>query len=297
LDFGAKLNEQRRIDWKFKAKRTSLHLSGDQGPSKNHRLRTLGFQLCFTGDTLAISPKFSSFVIRPFGFRILLFSLQPERSLKPANPHNRVKLAKHPIFTKCYIFTAGRSDHSLHRRSAIFSSLHCGPPLAVLDGRSHVAKSIPSRSTRAKKSSPARGVGKKATPTKSAVGGKVVTVDRRERAEKGGSAEKGDRRARVERRKQSESVAVERRTLERREKVNRRRQIDPTTCEREYSDAEVEFMSALELYKRKNGRMFPTCSEILEVIVGLGYRKANEIEALPEENAAAQTLASDNTAE
>jgi hypothetical protein len=28
--------------------------------------------------------------------------------------------------------------------------------------------------------------------------------------------------------------------LERREKVNRRRQIDPTTCERDYTDDEVE---------------------------------------------------------
>lgn len=59
--------------------------------------------------------------------------------------------------------------------------------------------------------------------------------------------------------------------LERREKVSRRRQIDPTTCERDYSESEVEFMNALDEYKRKNGRMFPTCSEVLEVIRGLGY--------------------------
>ncbi|MEM9186361.1 MAG: hypothetical protein AAGB00_07695 [Planctomycetota bacterium] len=59
--------------------------------------------------------------------------------------------------------------------------------------------------------------------------------------------------------------------LERREKVNRRRQIDPTTCERDYSDAEVEFMNALDDYKRASGRMFPTCSEVLEVIRSLGY--------------------------
>jgi hypothetical protein len=53
----------------------------------------------------------------------------------------------------------------------------------------------------------------------------------------------------------------------------RRRQIDPTTCERDYSDDEVEFMRALDSYKRAHGRMFPTCSEILEVIRGLGYVK------------------------
>ena len=61
--------------------------------------------------------------------------------------------------------------------------------------------------------------------------------------------------------------------LERRQKVNRRRQIDPTTCERDYTDQEVEFMNALDDYKRKSGRMFPTCSEVLEVIHSLGYVK------------------------
>ncbi|HEX4145981.1 MAG TPA: hypothetical protein VHY91_20945 [Pirellulales bacterium] len=70
------------------------------------------------------------------------------------------------------------------------------------------------------------------------------------------------------------AVAGERRVhAERREKVNRRRQIDPTTCERDYTDEEVEFMHALDQYKRSSGRMFPTCSEILEVIRGLGYEK------------------------
>jgi hypothetical protein len=58
---------------------------------------------------------------------------------------------------------------------------------------------------------------------------------------------------------------------ERRAKVQRRRQIDPTTCERDYSNEEVEFMNAMDDYKRKNGRMFPTCSEVLEVIRSLGY--------------------------
>ncbi len=68
-------------------------------------------------------------------------------------------------------------------------------------------------------------------------------------------------------------VAVERRSLERRVKVNRRRQIDPTTCERDYSSEEIEFMSAMDEYKRRNGRMFPTCSEVLEVVRSLGYER------------------------
>jgi hypothetical protein len=53
----------------------------------------------------------------------------------------------------------------------------------------------------------------------------------------------------------------------------RRRMIDPTTCEREYAAEELEFMQALDLYKRSSGRMFPTCSEILEVVKSLGYRR------------------------
>ena len=56
-------------------------------------------------------------------------------------------------------------------------------------------------------------------------------------------------------------------------KTQRRRLIDPTTCERDYSNAEIEFMQAMDDYKRRSGRMFPTCSEILEVISELGYRK------------------------
>lgn len=66
---------------------------------------------------------------------------------------------------------------------------------------------------------------------------------------------------------------VERRQPVERRKVQRRRQIDPTTCERDYSVEEIEFMRAMDDYKRNNGRMFPTCSEILEVLRDLGYRR------------------------
>jgi hypothetical protein len=53
----------------------------------------------------------------------------------------------------------------------------------------------------------------------------------------------------------------------------RRRMIDPTTCERDYLPEEIEFMQALERYKRSSGRMFPTCSEVLEVLRSLGYQR------------------------
>jgi hypothetical protein len=84
----------------------------------------------------------------------------------------------------------------------------------------------------------------------------IVTIDRR----------RGERRDKPETAKKSEKPAGEPRR-----KVQRRRQIDPTTCERDYTNDEVEFMQALEAYKRANGRMFPTCSEVLEVIRKLGY--------------------------
>jgi len=91
-------------------------------------------------------------------------------------------------------------------------------------------------------------------------GDKDVSIDRRRGArraeEKGGDAQE---------------PATPPVKLERRKKVNRRRQIDPTTCERDYTDEEVEFMNALDDYKRANGRMFPTCSEVLEVVRSLGY--------------------------
>jgi hypothetical protein len=49
----------------------------------------------------------------------------------------------------------------------------------------------------------------------------------------------------------------------------RRRFVDPTTCERDYTEAEMEFMGAMQTYKQTSGRMFPTLSEVLEVLKGL----------------------------
>lgn len=99
---------------------------------------------------------------------------------------------------------------------------------------------------------------KKSSPT--------VTVDRRTSK---------DRRHSKDRRSQQVAVAVERRKTERR-KTPRRRQIDPTTCERDYTPEEIEFMRAMDEYKRDSGRMFPTCSEILEVLKKMGYERVNK---------------------
>jgi hypothetical protein len=59
-----------------------------------------------------------------------------------------------------------------------------------------------------------------------------------------------------------------------RRESGRRRFVDPATCERDYSEDEVEFLHAIEAYKKASGRMFPTWSEVLEVIHSLGYQKA-----------------------
>jgi hypothetical protein len=89
------------------------------------------------------------------------------------------------------------------------------------------------------------------------------------------NSQQPDRRGGTDRRQKNIPVAVEHRTCERRAKVNRRRQIDPTTCERDYTFVEIEFMNAIEEYKRTSGRMFPTCSEVLEVLLKLGYEKSS----------------------
>ena len=81
---------------------------------------------------------------------------------------------------------------------------------------------------------------------------------------------------RGDRRKKTVPVAVERRSGKdrRTEQVGeRRRQVDPTTCEKEYSDEEITFMRAMDLYKRNNRRPFPTWSEILYILRQLGYRR------------------------
>ena len=93
-----------------------------------------------------------------------------------------------------------------------------------------------------------------------------------------------DRRG--ERRKRAIPVALDRRGQERERTSTgrdplRRRQVDPTTCEKDYSDEEILFMKAMDQYKRANRRPFPTWSEVLEVLRSLGYRKTETATSLP----------------
>ncbi len=81
----------------------------------------------------------------------------------------------------------------------------------------------------------------------------IVTMDRRREERRDATAAAADQGSAPRRKKQ------------------RQRHIDPTTCERDYNDQEIEFMRAMDDYKHNSGRMFPTCSEVLEVIRSLGY--------------------------
>jgi hypothetical protein len=90
----------------------------------------------------------------------------------------------------------------------------------------------------------------------------------------------------AERRKRNIPVALDRRgasgTASARSQLpERRRQVDPTTCERDYTEEEILFMKAMDQYKRDNRRPFPTWSEVLEVLLALGYRRVAEPTALP----------------
>jgi hypothetical protein len=40
-----------------------------------------------------------------------------------------------------------------------------------------------------------------------------------------------------------------------------------------HNDAEREFAQAMQDYKQRSGRMFPTWSEVLEVLRDMGYQK------------------------
>lgn len=97
----------------------------------------------------------------------------------------------------------------------------------------------------------------------------------------------GDRRKRqipvAQDRRRAENAAAKRKSSE------RRRLIDPTTCERDYSDDETEFMKAMDRYKRENRRPFPTWSEVLEVLRSLGYRRVAETTVLPGRGAGVAT--------
>jgi hypothetical protein len=87
-----------------------------------------------------------------------------------------------------------------------------------------------------------------------------------------------ERREKLERRKSfgpktDASSLTPRVPKERRARKERRRRIDPTTFEKQYTEAELEFMNAMQQFKVQSCKTFPTHREVLEVAMALGYRK------------------------
>ena len=81
-----------------------------------------------------------------------------------------------------------------------------------------------------------------------------------------------------ERRRQ---VVDRRLQLNRRRGPGRRRSDERKAAEEgEMSDEQFTFLMAIDEYKRKNTRPFPTWTEVLEVIKALGYRKVCEPQSL-----------------
>jgi len=77
------------------------------------------------------------------------------------------------------------------------------------------------------------------------------------------------------------SVVDRRLGLDRRRGPGRRLTDDRKSAEEgQMSDEQFEFLMAIDEYKRKNTRPFPTWTEVLEVIKALGYRKVAEPQPL-----------------
>ena len=75
--------------------------------------------------------------------------------------------------------------------------------------------------------------------------------------------------------------------LERRRGPGRRRDDDRRSAEEgEMNTEQFEFVMAMEAYKKVNHRLYPTWTEVLEVIQQLGYRKVEpreiRLENVPE---------------
>ena len=87
-----------------------------------------------------------------------------------------------------------------------------------------------------------------------------------------------EKRANSERR---DSVVDRRLGLDRRRGPGRRRSDERKNAEEgQMSDEQFQFLMAIDEYKRKNSRPFPTWTEVLEVITALGYRKVAEPQSL-----------------
>ena len=105
-----------------------------------------------------------------------------------------------------------------------------------------------------------------------------VGLDRRQHTAEASGYTGPDRRA----------VAADRRTgLERRRGAGIRREEERRSAEEgEMNPEQFEFVMAIETYKKVNRKLFPTWTEVLEVMEQLGYRKVEprtlKLENVPE---------------
>ncbi len=71
--------------------------------------------------------------------------------------------------------------------------------------------------------------------------------------------------------------------LDRRRGPGRRRSEERKSAEEgNMTDEQFEFLMAIDEYKRKNSRPFPTWTEVLELVKALGYRKVADPQSLAE---------------
>ena len=74
--------------------------------------------------------------------------------------------------------------------------------------------------------------------------------------------------------RRKKDVAERRTGLERRRGAGIRREEDRRSAEEgEMTEHQFEFIRAVEAYKKVNQKLFPTWTEVLEVVEQLGYRK------------------------
>ena len=104
-------------------------------------------------------------------------------------------------------------------------------------------------------------------------------LDRRQRAAEESGYEGAERRSGYDRRDDT--------GLERRRGPGRRRTDDRKAAEEgEMTNEQFEFVMAIETYKKVNKKLFPTWTEVLEVMTQLGYKKVEprtlKLENVPE---------------
>jgi hypothetical protein len=63
-----------------------------------------------------------------------------------------------------------------------------------------------------------------------------------------------------------------------RRRNDRRKRIDPTTFEKQYTPAELEFMNAMQEFKVRHAKTFPSHGDVLQVAYALGYRRVVPLE-------------------